>query len=70
MVDSRRVGLQLRLLKAVLQAARPNEREGVADRASAILDEVARNIGPDPGPELANLLAEVRAEIEAVLREG
>jgi hypothetical protein len=69
-VDSRRAGLQLRLLKAVLRAARPNERAGVAFRAGAIMEQVAVEIRPEDHPELAILLDEVRAEIEAALAKG
>ncbi|HET6744429.1 MAG TPA: hypothetical protein VFH90_01085 [Candidatus Limnocylindria bacterium] len=64
-MDPRRAGLQLRLLSAVLRAARPTERTGVAERASAILEQMAGDIGPGDDPDLTSLLEEVRAEIQA-----
>lgn len=63
-VDSRGVRLQLRLLQTVLRAARPSERAGVAERASAILERVAVEIRPEQDPELATLLDTVRAEMQ------
>jgi hypothetical protein len=68
-VDSRRVRLQLRLLQTAIRAARPGERAGVVERASAILQQVAVEIHPEEDPELANLLDAVRAEMQGALRE-
>ena len=68
-MDPHRARLQLRLLSAVLRAARPGERAGVAERASAIVEQVAADIGPDDDPELASLLDDVRAEIQEALEE-
>jgi hypothetical protein len=69
-VDSRRARLQLRLLRAVLRAARPNERADVAERAAPILQQVAVDIHPEEDPELANLLEAVRAEMQGAVRKG
>ncbi len=63
-VDPRRVRLQLRIVKAAMQAARPAERDGMLPRASEILDRMAFEIESQPDPALARLLAEVRSEVE------
>lgn len=68
-MDPRRVRLQLRLLRVALKAARPSERIGVAERASAILQQVAIEIHPEEDPEVANLFDAVRAEMDAALRK-
>jgi len=63
-VDPRRVRLQLRIVRATMQAARPAERDGMASRASEILDKVAFQIESHPDPELTRLLADVRSEVD------
>ena len=60
----------MRFLTVALRAARPNELAAVAERASAILNQVAVDSPTHDDPELANLLDEVRAEIEAALGKG
>ena len=63
-MDPRRVRLQLRIVRAAMQAARPAERDGMALRANEILDKMAFEIESDPDPALTRLLAEVRSEVE------
>jgi hypothetical protein len=69
-VDRRRIELQLRLVSAVLHAeARRVHRESmdaVAERSALILDRLAIEIDPRGDPELAELFAVVRAEIDAL----
>jgi hypothetical protein len=69
-VNPRRLRLQLRLLMAVVRAARPHERQGVVERGSAILENVAIEIHPEEDRELAKLLDAVRAEMQEALRKG
>lgn len=63
-VDSRRARLQLRLVEAVMHHAAPKDRGAMTERALSILDDVASEIAGEPDPELADLLAAVRAEVE------
>ena len=61
-MDQRRIGLQLRLVRASMRAARPADRAGMLPRAIEILDQVAIEIRSDPDPALEQLLGEVREE--------
>lgn len=49
-----------------MQGARPADRADMLPRAIQILDSVAVQIRSDPEPALAELLAEVRGEVEAL----
>jgi hypothetical protein len=63
-VDPGRVRLQLRLVRAVMSAARPADRAAMRPRAVEILQMVAMQIESDPDPALVQLLAEVRDEVQ------
>jgi hypothetical protein len=67
-VDRRRIELELRLVTAVLHAeARRGHREArraVAERSALILDRIAIEIDLQGDPELAELFAMVKAEID------
>ena len=62
-MDSRRVRLQLRIVQAVMRVARPEERQGMRERAEDILEAMAMKIDPEADPSLAELLAKTRAEV-------
>jgi DNA-binding phage protein len=69
-VDRRRIELQLRLVTAVLHAearrGHQESMEAVAERSALILDRLAIEIDPQGDPELAELFAVVRAEIDGL----
>ena len=64
----RRIELQLRLLRAVLRSERrrgsPEALALLVERSDAILERVALEIEEEPDPELHDLLAAVRAELD------
>ena len=64
-MDRNRAILQLALVKAVLRGAR--EKDGVSaelrQRASEIVERTAIEVDPEADNELAELLADVRAEL-------
>ncbi len=70
-MDRRRIELQLRLVAAVLHAeARRGHGESmqpVAERSALILDRLAIEIDSQGDPELAELFAAVRAEIDELV---
>lgn len=63
-MDSRRVRLQLRLIEAVMRAARAADRKAMQERANEILGAIAFEVEATGDPELAALVAHARAEVE------
>lgn len=55
----------MRIVKVVMRAARQAERDTMVPRAIEILDKLAIEIEAEPDPALNQLMAEVRAEVEA-----
>lgn len=62
-MDPRRVRLQLRIVEALMRVARPADRPAMELRATEILEKAALEIEPEADPELAAMLARVRAEV-------